>query len=1185
MLLRRFEAYGFKSFADKVELEFGSGVTAIVGPNGSGKSNISDAIRWVLGEQNVRNLRGAKTEDIIFAGSSERRPLNVAEVSLIFDNSDNRIPLDFNEVIITRRVYRSGESEYLINKTACRLKDIHEILTDIGLGRESMAVISQSKVDEVLNSRPEERRLLFEDAAGITKYRLRKRDALRKLEDTETNLVRVADIMAELESQLGPMAESAARTEQYNQYLAELTACQVSLLLNKLDRAQSMLGDISQEQVAINDQFAAESAQLATSEAAGEQLTQALSGLEQQLQAEGEAAATTAAELEKTDNRIAVLRERSEQKRLAAERVEQDVAQLSDKLGRATQEQTDAEEQLQLKRRQAAAAAAAVRQAEELLTAALAHIAEKEEKIVTANDAVFAGLQELSGQRNLRVNLERDLSRLQSRCQQLASEEQEFAAKLLTAEEESRRLTAEQADRAASQEELQRETESQLERRKQAAAQSGAVRSELADTAAAIGERQSRLSALLHMQRDLEGFNRGSKAVLNSREPWKSGVCGAVAQLIEVPSAYLTAIEIALGGAMQDIVTEDEATVRAAIASLKRQNAGRVTFLPLSNVSPRPLREAEQRAARAPGAIGLAADLIRCEERFRPIIRHLLGRVVIAENLEQALRLARQFQFSLKIVTLDGELLNPGGAITGGSITRRESSYLGRSGEIQALQQTIASYKQRQQQLETSLAELAVSENAVNQTLERLAASRQEISLRQAQLTAYREQATAETARLSAALQTIAAETGQCQDEQQQLQLKLQNTDLLIERLEAANAASKQAVGSEQTELRSLQQQRDVLVAAATDQKVALGAVRQEMLSLEQAVLTRQEDRRELETSLLALAAERTEVLQVIAQAEQEFSQLTQLRQRLTETKQLADQSRVGLLEQKAGLLARLQQAEREGRELRRRVAALESRLHELQLMQTRYEMEAAGALGQLQDQYGLALAAARELQRSDPPPALLSQVKKLEQDIAALGAVNPAAIDEYGRAKDRYGFLDSQYRDLVTAKEQLATIISDIDATMSKRFLAALEAINNHFGEIFPRLFGGGKAKIELSVPCDTLGSGIEIFVQPPGKKQQNLSLLSGGERALTVIALLFSLLAYRPSPFSVVDEIDAALDEANVQRFSEFLREFSRQTQFIVVTHRKGTMEVADVMHGVTMEDSGVSRIVSVRFMEKAG
>ena len=1183
MLLRRFEAYGFKSFADKVEIEFGKGVTAIVGPNGSGKSNISDAIRWVLGEQNVRNLRGAKTEDIIFSGSSERRPLNVAEVSLIFDNSDNRIPIDFTEVIITRRVYRSGESEYMINKSACRLKDIQDLLGDIGLGRESMAVISQSKVDEVLNSRPEDRRLLFEDAAGITKYKQRKRDALRKLDDTEANITRVADIMAELGNQLQPLAESAARTEQYNSYHGELTACQVSLLQHKIDRAQAMLSDIRNEQESLTDQHIAESTRLSTAEAEAEGLTRELSTIDQQLQLEENDLAIVAADLEKADNRIAVLQERTVQKRLAVERVEQDILQMAEKKNKSHQEYAKLEAELASKRMNITAAESEVSMAEAQLAATLSNIKDKEQELSAANDCIFASLQETSAQRNLGVNLERDLLRYRSRHSQLLKEKAEYTSKLEETQRQCSMFQAEYSEKVNSLSDLATANETLAAKKVIIERDIVGVRSHISQSAGQISQKQSRLTVLSNMQRDLDGFNRGSKSVLTSKAPWRKGICGAVAQVIDVASEYVTAIEVALGGALQDIITEDENTVRSAISYLKQQNAGRVTFLPITTIRPRAPREAETRAAK--GAVGIASELVKSDVRYRAIIDHLLGRVIVARNLDQALALAKQFSFSLRIVTLEGELINPGGAITGGSLARRESSYLGRNGEIYGLEQEVTLLTLQHSTLESTLTTMLQQNDAINIQQEQLMDERQKTGVRQAQLAAYCDQAKKEISRLATAVETIKLEIGQCISEETQLEQNLQQTEVMLTRLEQTDAIRKQTISANQSELSNLQQQKEQIVEQATDKKIVLSTIRQEITSLEHLLKSCLSNISDNIARITDLSTERDTVTEEIQQAGKEFTSLSLLRHQLLLQKQQKNEQRCLLLGQKASKLAVLQQAEKDCKDLRRRASTLEARLHELQLMLTRYELETSNSLSQLLDQHCLSLESARGLCRLDDPQTLAAKIRRLEADIACLGSINPAAIDEYARVKDRFAFLEHQQNDLVTAKDQLSLIIGEIDATMGKRFMAAFNAINSHFSGIFPRLFGGGKAQIELSDPGSPLNSGIEIYVQPPGKKQQNLALLSGGERALTVIALLFSLLAFRPAPFSVVDEIDAALDEANVQRFSEFLREFCSNTQFIVVTHRKGTMEVADVMHGVTMEDSGVSRIVSVRFMDKAG
>lgn len=1185
MLLRRFEAYGFKSFAEKVEVEFGTGVTAIVGPNGSGKSNISDAIRWVLGEQNVRNLRGAKTEDIIFAGSSERRPLNVAEVSLVFDNSDNRIPLDFSEVIITRRVYRSGESEYMINKTACRLKDIHDLLGDIGLGRESMAVISQNKVDEVLNCRPEDRRLLFEDAAGITKYKHRKRDALRKLEDTESNITRVADIMTELGSQLTPLKESANRTEQYNMYHTELKACQVSLLLHKHDRANAMLTDIRLEKENLNNSFLQESTRLATCEAESEGLTHLVADYDEKLSQREQEIQINAGELERTEQRIAVLNERTAQKQAAGQRIEQEIVQFVDKLQEASASEEALLSDLQNKRQLVQNAASEVDGVDEQLEAILRLIREKEQEIAAANDTAFQNLQEITSQRNASVNLERDLNRYRSRRQHLLHEAEEYSAKRLAAQARQQQLNEEHSSLAETLAALAAGAEEFRSTRGNLNIQVTAAQTDLRHIASKVTQCQSRMTVLENMQRDLEGLNRGSKSILTSKEPWRKGICGAVAQLVQVPPQYVTAVEIALGGALGDIITEDEGTVRLAIEHLKRYNGGRVTFLPITVVKPRTPRDTELRISKAPGSHGFASGLVDCDVRYRGIVDHLLGRVIVAENLNAALAIAKQSGFSVKIVTLDGELINPGGAITGGSLARRESSYLGRTGEIRNLEEQHKSLVRQQEDIEVTLSKLKSQSEDLTRKEQALLANRQELDVRQAQLIAYCDQIKVEVSRLDSAVETVHTESQECLREEIEIEQQIVQTKETIAALEKRDFSRKEETVAARTQLQLMQEQKDHMASESTNKKVALSALKQEIVSVELLLRRQSTERQEIANRISDLQREKREIDCEIAEAKQELDRLGEHKNILGAKKQELETDRLSVLGKKAEKLAVLQKIEKESKDIRKHTQMLESRLHELQLMLSRYEYDIANAIDQLQCQYMLTLETAKELCRPDEPQSLMNRVKILEQEIAMLGPVNPAAIEEYSRVSERHSFLERQYHDLVNAKEQLASIISDIDATMAKQFMSAFESINAHFREIFPRLFGGGKAQIELSEPTDVLHSGIEIFVQPPGKKQQNLALLSGGERALTVIALLFSFLAYRPAPFSVVDEIDAALDEANVARFSEFLREFSQNTQFIVVTHRKGTMEVADVMHGVTMEDSGVSRIVSVRFMDKAG
>lgn len=1185
MLLRKLEAYGFKSFAEKTEMEFKAGITAIVGPNGSGKSNISDAVRWVLGEQNIRNLRGNKMEDVIFSGSAKRRPLGVAEVSLVFDNADGLLPLDFNEVTITRRVFRSGDGEYFINKAPCRLKDIHDLLLEAGLSRESMTVISQNKIDEVLNSKPDERRGLFEEAAGIVKYKNRKREALRKLEDTEQNLTRVRDITAEIETQLGPLAESAERTARYNELAAEQTACQVTLLLHKLTQAEKNLESVTLEQAALADEDLQVSSRLSVAETDKERFVDRLAELDEGLRDAEAALAQAATEIERLDGKTGILTERIGQERKNRDRVVQDIDRL---------DKEKAENRARLEEWQASHAAKNA-QAEELRAAlsgqdaalqeAAAAIAAVEGKLDAAKDETYAHLQELVTQKNTLRTLERDRDGQQVREKQLLKEREGYAGQH---QEAGQSLDSVHWEKQALDQDLSATdtTVTDLAARRQALE----VRIGEAVTAenrlsGELNQLASRLKVLSDMQEEYEGFGRGPKSVLKSDRPWRQGVHGAVAEIITVRDPHVIAIETALGGALQHIIVASDDTAKAAVEHLKRHNLGRATFLPLNTIKPARPRDNEQAAAHAPGSVGFAADLVECEPRFRSIIDYLLARTIVATDIDAALKIARSAAFGVKIVTLDGQLINPGGSITGGSVGRREASFLGRSGEIANLRETMAAREQDLAARRRDKTALAADLAALDEKIAGAHSRRRTLEVRQAELTVHAEKTGQEIKRLDLALATLDAELAACRAEAVAIAARIADVTAAIAAMEARDDEHKQRVAAWQDDLKKRQADRETIAGALTDSKIKLSALEQEVnaiaISCEQY---KQADGR-LARQADALRTDGERIGAEIARAEAELAGVAQAKETLAADKAARAQDRDAILKDKLGVLAKQSRLEREVKDLRRRQNASQARLHELDLLAAKHSYEVTNCNEQLRDHYSLDREQAQALFRPEDPEFLAARGDELAAAIEALGPVNPAAIDEYARLKERYQFLRTQFDDLTEAKEYLLTILKDIDATMARQFKAAFLKINEHFGDLFVRLFGGGKAQLELADPADILGTGIEIIVQPPGKKQQNLALLSGGERALTVIALLFAFLTYRPTPFCVLDEIDAALDEANVQRFSEFLQDYSRGTQFVVVTHRKGTMEAADVMHGVTMEESGVSKLISVKFMDKAG
>lgn len=1185
MLLRKLEVYGFKSFADRSEIEFGPGITTIVGPNGSGKSNVSDAIRWALGEQSIRTLRGTKTEDVIFAGSSKRRPLGAAEVSLIFDNSDGLLPLDYSEVTITRRAFRTGESEYYINKTQCRLKDIHDLLADTGLGRDSMTVIGQNKIDELLNAKPEERRLMFEEAAGITKYKYRKREALRKLEDTQQNITRVQDLTGEIENQLSPLAESAERTAEYNQLREQLISCQATLLLDKLEYSEKMLESADLEQAALSESEMLASARLSVIETERERQTIELNQLDQDLNNTIAEINQIATELERSDGRIALFQEKIAQGQRDLERINKELYNLKNEQTQASSKLAEIKELHSTKEAAANESAACLEQLLGQDKEISERILQIEAQIQSGNDHNFDHIQQLVTERNNHRTAERDLTAQKARADNLEKEKQLFLKEMTAAFQQTEQVEADGRSLQAAISSIVAALETGANSKRNIQQDLARITTQEKLLVTEIEGLSSRVTVLTAMQEEYEGYGRGTKSVLKNNFPWNKGVCGAVGQLLTVEDQYLTAVEIALGGALQHVITDTDEIAKQAINFLKAQKLGRTTFLPLNTIKPQKPRENELAASKTNGAIGFASELVRCDPKYRSIIEYLLGRTIVAKNIEDALRIAKQFSHSVKIVTLEGELLNPGGSITGGSTGRRDASILGRQNEIENLHSQLLIKRKEHEGIQINLAEIRAELSCAENHLDQLSSQKHAAEIKLAEVSLRREKLQADAERLDFSLKTINAEIEISNQEETHLLHKIKAALDLISLLESQDTHFKQNLDILQNTFREIKSQKEDLSSLITEERIRLSTCKQELNSIT-AEINRLIQEELAKADYFKKIHEEQQAITVLGQQlHRQHAEETSARQDTVCVKEKLEQKRQSCYDEKLGVMAEMQKTDREAKDLRRKVQTMQAKLHEMQLMSAKYEYELTYCLEQLNERYELTREQAQTVRRSEKTEELNQLIYALETHITQLGPVNPAAIEEYSRLKERYDFLQVQLGDLITAKEYLASIVADIDNTMSKQFKAAFAMISQYFQDTFIRLFGGGQASIHMLEPENVLESGIEIFVQPPGKKQQNLALLSGGERALTVIALLFAFLTYRPAPFSVVDEIDAALDEANVQRFSEFLSDFARNTQFIVVTHRKGTMEAADVMIGITMEESGVSRLLSVKFMEKAG
>ena len=1177
--LKRLETYGFKSFADKIEIDFDKGITAIVGPNGSGKSNITDAIRWVLGEQNVRNLRGTKAEDIIFTGSAARRALGVAEVSLVFDN-DGTLPVDFKEVVITRRLFRSGESEFYINKGRCRLKDIYNLFADTGLGHDGMSIIGQNKIDEILNSKPEERRLFFEETAGITKYRNRKRESVRKLEDTEKNLVRVTDILQEIDNQLEPLAASAAKTREYNELQEDYKNCRLTEIHHKYTKLSETAAKQAGELQDSQDQVTAAETSVRLTELRKEELGKEILDLDHSLQELAEKNNALRDKIEGASSEIQVLEERGRQSKAAKERIlaqraalekeadtaRQELGQLAaDKEQRAV-ELSGAEENLAKQKEASAALAQKLREQRELCSGLDSQREALTKKLMEKQNELLLIERDIE---NSTADRESRETEAQTAATGLAALEAELQEQTTALEQAAQEQAGQEADREAGRTQLQ-----------QAETEAARIQEERVKNRQELHAADSKLQFLRNMQQSYEGFGRAAKAVLKSQATWAGGVCGAVAELLQVPQQYITAIETALGSSQQNVVAEDTNTAKAAIAFLKKERLGRVTFLPLQSIVVRTVSNGPER--QDTGVIGYANEIVGTDAKYKKIADFLLSRTLVVDTLDHALALAKKHGYRLRIVTLEGELLNPGGSLSGGSQQHREASFLNRGGEISALEQKTAELSAAEKRLEQEQMTAATARQAAADQLTKVEQMLQALAVRSAELRVARERLQAEKSEKAVQLdqlQKLAAEFQQSFAKAQEQRVAAARQ---VRELETEQAALQAKVDEAREVFADLDQDADDLGKYINDCEVNRTVLEQELLRSQERALLKQ---RELEKAQEGAARTVEEEKSLENGREESQQRLQSLRAENEEWQGLYDAGQKEHKDVYAKRMAKLvesQNNDQAARDAARKLSSLQNRLHQLELAASQVKFSLEQCAEQLLADYGLTPERAAECALELSPAAVRQHMQTLEKKMADLGPVNPNAVQEYEELSKRSEFMQKQSRDLIAAKDNLLDILREMDITMTKQFKEAFQKINTYFGEIFVKLFGGGEARILLTDEANVLEAGVEIEVQLPEKKRQNLSALSGGERALTVIALLFSFLRYRPSPFSVLDEIDAPLDEANISRFGSFLRDYAAQTQFIIVTHRKGTMEAADAMYGVTIEDAGVSKILSVRLNE---
>ncbi|MEK5502161.1 chromosome segregation protein SMC [Bacillus sp. FSL M8-0168] len=1177
MFLKRLDVIGFKSFAERISVDFVKGVTAVVGPNGSGKSNITDAIRWVLGEQSAKSLRGGKMEDIIFAGSDSRKKLNLAEVTLTLDNEDHFLPIDFHEVSVTRRVYRSGESEFLINNQSCRLKDIIDLFMDSGLGKEAFSIISQGKVEEILSSKAEERRSIFEEAAGVLKYKTRKKKAENKLFETQDNLNRVEDILHELESQVEPLKMQASIAKDYLEKKDELEKIEIALTAYDIEELHQKWEALKQKVEKAKDEEMASSSAIQAKEAKIEEARDKIQDLDESVDELQQILLLTSEELEKLEGRKEVLKERKKNASQNRAQLEDTIAQRGEK--EKSLKEKIAAQKLVFEKLQAEAKGLAQEVKEK--TAALSVYSENvEEEIEQLKSDYFELLNEQASLRNELQFLDDQMSQSKAAQKRLADNNEKYLSERRDIAEQKAKAEHEFGlfeERLAQQIKAYRDAQKNYELKKN---EYEKKESALYQAYQYVQQARSKKEMLEAMQEDFSGFYQGVKEVLKARSEL-AGIHGAIAELVKTDERYETAVEIALGASAQHVVTENEDAARQAIQYLKKHSSGRATFLPLSVIKERSIQPRDIEAAKEhPAFIGIASELVSFDPVYRTVVQNLLGTVLITEHLKGANELAKRLGHRYRIVTLEGDVVNPGGSMTGGAVKKKNNSLLGRNRELETAAERLKVMEEKTEALEAEVKSLKQAIQKLERELqslredgERLRAEQQEIKGRLYELEIAEKNVNSHLELYDEEKSALLKEDDEKKQRKAELEEKL---SAMSESLKALDGKIESLTERKQTQTST----KEALQSELTDLKVVLAKTEQSCAN-EREKLARLEEEFAENEEALKIAKEDLSLLT------NEMSSSTSGEEKLEEAakKKLNDKNKTAELiasrrEQRMKLQQGLETEELELKEMKRQYKQMAGLLKDEEVKLGRMEVELDNLLSFLREEYGLSFEWAKEKYPLElSPEEARKRVKLIKLAIEELGTVNLGSIEEYERVNERYVFLTEQRDDLLEAKNTLFQVIEEMDEEMTKRFSDTFQQIRSHFEDVFRALFGGGRAELKLTDPNDLLQSGVDIIAQPPGKKLQNLSLLSGGERALTAIALLFSILKVRPVPFCVLDEVEAALDEANVFRFAQYLKKYSHETQFIVITHRKGTMEEADVLYGVTMQESGVSKLVSVK------
>ena len=1179
MYLKRLEMQGFKSFADKTVLEFMPGITAAIGPNGSGKSNIVDCIKWILGEQSMKSIRSGKTSDVIFAGTQNRKSLGYAEGSLVFDNTDGSLPIEYTEVTVTRKIYRSGETGYYINKVPCRLKDIVELFMDTGIGKDGYSIIGQGKIDEILSNKSEDRRNVFEEAAGIVKYKTRKEESEKKLEHTKLNLLRINDILTEIEANLEPLKEQSNKAKKYLELKEELKNIEVGLFVYNIEKYKNDIQKVKEDLEVMTSNCNLEEGKLEKIKILKEELKANIDEITEKIEAMQNIGFESQRKQEQLNSDINVFKSKIENNEQNVLNYQKEIEELKNKIQTSEEDLTSKSDKREGLKKNKEKYEKELKVKQQELEKIMATFSEKELKIEETKRKVEAGIDK-------KYELEADTNAQKANLQNIEKRDQQIEKEISSNISEKDRSSFEKEDVQKAYYEAQKSktaVEKELGEIKAKQKEEEEIikkyDSKISSLTQELQMKESRYKFLVETENEKEGYIKSVKALLKDCQNIKDlgkGMNGALAELIEVPEEYQTAIEMTLGASLQNIITESEEDAKRLIQHLRKNNLGRASFLPITSVKGRKLENIKGTNS---DVIGIASDLIKYKKKHEQIILSLLGRTVIVKNMDSAISLAKKNNYSFRIVTLEGDLINPSGAMSGGSVAKKTVNILGRSKEIEKLKKQIENIKQEikenteeRQKILTKGADMFAKIRELEEKLKQAEIVYNVELQKQQAIEQYIQ-------RIESTIQKLKEEKESLKKQKEETEKKIGANNENVEKINETNIELQEVIDKFAEANKETQKKVDDLNFDITNLKISVSSFDESENSIEEITNM---IKQEIENNKKSIETKQKQIEDAGKENTELETKIQESLNKIEETKNEVQNSSSNiekLKEQRLKTNERLSQKETEQAEEFGIIEGLKSQIVKLEMKKNKLDEDLQAQVNSLWEEYELTPNATEEYQKPENVSQTQKRVNNLHAEIRDLGIVNVNSIEEYNNLSKRYDFMCEQRLDLENTMSKLNKMILEITNTMKEQFKEKFAIINQNFGEVFSELFGGGKASITLEDDTNVLECGININVQPPGKKLQNMLLLSGGERAFTAIALLFAILKLNPAPFCVLDEIEAALDDVNVYRYAEFLKKFSKDTQFLLITHRKGSMEAADTVYGVTMEENGISKLLSMK------